>query len=131
MPHSSYLFIGRTLLRANAAMLGLDGVLQLASPPAMVEALTHLGFAPDIGPYLAMITLSCALLLAIPETALIGAIATTGFVGGAVCAHLRMGELASQPQLICVAIGAGVWIGTLLTNPGLASQIFGGKPRTE
>ena len=131
MPRSSYIFIGRTFLLASAAVLGLDGALQFASPPAMVEALTHVGFAPDIGPKLAMITLSCALLLAIPKMAIFGAVITTGFLGGAVCAHLRVGELASPPQLICVAIGAGVWIGVVLANPGLASQILGSGPRTE
>jgi hypothetical protein len=129
MPSPSTHFIGRTLLAANAAVLGLDGALQLASPPAMVEALTNLGFAPDIGPFLAMITLSCALLLAMPGTALLGALGTTGLLGGAICAHLRLGEIASPPQLICALIGVSAWTGVLLSDRKLAAHLFGSNGR--
>ena len=39
------------------------------------------------------IILACAILYAIPATAVLGAILVTGFLGGAICAHVRIGEL--------------------------------------
>jgi hypothetical protein len=30
----------------------------------------------------------------------------TGFVGGVICAHVRLGELGSPPELISLLLGA-------------------------
>ena len=64
--------------------------------------LTHV-----VGP----IILACAILYAIPATAVLGAILVTGFLGGAVCAHVRIGELGSPPELISLLLGALTWGG--------------------
>jgi hypothetical protein len=41
----------------------------------------------------------------------LGAILVTGFLGGAICTHFRLGELASPPQLICILLGLMTWGG--------------------
>jgi len=64
----------------------------------------------DLAPLLGVITLACA----IPRTAFLGAVAITGFVGGAIATHLRLGEIGSPPQLICAAIGIVAWAGLWL-----------------
>ena len=62
-----------------------------------------------VGPIL----LACAILYAIPATAVLGAILVTGFLGGAIaiCAHVRMGELGSPPEIISLLLGAMTWGG--------------------
>jgi hypothetical protein len=109
--------VGRALVMLVAAILLIDGLLQIGSPPPMVQALAHIGFAPDSGPMIAVATLSCALLLAVPRTAPIGAVLTTGFLGGAICAHLRIGDMGSPPQLIALLLGGASWLGLLLGDP--------------
>lgn len=109
--------IGRGLILLSAGILLLDGVFQIASPPPLIEALDHIGFPPDAGPRLAVLTLGCAALLAVPATTLFGAILTTAFLGGAICAHVRIGEFGSPPQLVCIALGLAVWIGLGLADP--------------
>ena len=41
-------------------------------------------------------------------------ILVTGFLGGAICAHVRIGELGSPPELICLLLGAMTWGGLYL-----------------
>ena len=108
--------IGRALVILVAALLLVDGLLQVASPPMLVRVLTEVGFAADAGPTIGMVTLSCAILLAIPKTKLPGAVLTTGFLGGAICAHLRVGEIGSPPQLVCLALGLAMWAGLFLAD---------------
>lgn len=108
--------IGRALVLLVAALLVADGVFQLLSPPMLVESLTHIGFPPTAGPRLAALTLSCAVLLAIPITRPFGALLTTAFLGGAICAHVRIGEFGSPPQLVCIALGAALWAGLALSD---------------
>jgi len=108
--------VGRTIVTLIGAVLLLDGFLQFTSPPMMVEALTHAGFAPDSGPRLAAITLICAVLLIVPRTAPLGAVLSTGFLGGAITAHVRIDGLGTPPQLICLALGALMWLGLCLAD---------------
>ena len=63
------------------------------------------------------IILACAILYAIPATAVLGAILVTGFLGGAICAHVRIGELGSPPEIICLLLGAMTWGGLYARDP--------------
>jgi len=116
--------VGRALVSLVAAPLLVDGLLQVVSPPMLVRVLTEVGFAADAGPTLGMVTLSCAVLLAIPQTKLLGAVLTTGFLGGAICAHLRVGEMGSPPQLLCLVLGLAMWTGLFLADPRLRGLLF-------
>jgi hypothetical protein len=55
--------------------------------------------------------LACAILYAIPATSVLGAILVTGFLGGAICAHVRIAELGSPPELISLLLGVMTWGG--------------------
>ncbi|WP_043367207.1 DoxX family protein [Belnapia sp. F-4-1] len=108
--------IGRALVLLVSTFLITDGFIQIASPPFLVTALTHIGFPPQAGPAIAVVTLTCALLLAARVTAPFGALLTTAFLGGAICAHVRIGEIGSPPQLLCLILGAALWGGLVLSD---------------
>lgn len=111
--------VGQGLIYLVALLLAFDGVMQLLSPPFMLAAMAETGFSLDAGPLLATVTLTCALILAIPRTATLGAILVTGFLGGAISVHVRIGEIGSPPQLICILLGIAVWTGLYLREPRL------------
>jgi MFS family permease len=111
--------VGRGLVLLIALFLLVDGLVQFASPPPLIAMMGEIGFPPDAGRRVAFLTLSCAILLAIPVTAPYGGLLTTAFLGGAICAHFRLGEVGSPPQLICLAIGFVVWLGLALADPRL------------
>ncbi|WEK43426.1 MAG: DoxX family protein [Candidatus Sphingomonas colombiensis] len=92
-------------------LLGADAVTLGFQPQSMAQEFAATGFAMWQAPVIAAILALALLLYAIPRTALIGAILLTGFLGGAICAHFRLGEIGSPAQLICAMLGAIVWGG--------------------
>jgi hypothetical protein len=58
-------------------------------------------------------------LYAIPRTAVLGAVLITGFLGGAMAAHLTDAGPLWPHNLIVLAIGALAWVGLYLRDPRL------------
>jgi hypothetical protein len=94
-----------------------DGTIQLFAPARIASMLHETGFAMDLTRVVGPIILACAILYAIPATAVLGAILVTGFLGGAICAHVRIGELGSPPEIISLLLGAMTWGGLYARDP--------------
>jgi hypothetical protein len=103
------LWAGRIMSAFVVIALVADGTIQLFAPAQIASMLQETGFAIDLTRIVGPIILACAMLYAIPATAVLGAILVTGFLGGAICAHVRIGELGSPPQLISLLLGALTW----------------------
>jgi hypothetical protein len=105
------LWAGRIMSAAVVVALVVDGTIQLFAPARIAGMLQETGFAMDLTRVVGPIILACAILYAIPATAVLGAILVTGFLGGAICAHVRIGELGSPPELVSLLLGAMTWGG--------------------
>jgi DoxX-like family len=105
------LWAGRTMSAIVVVALAADGAIQLLAPTQIASMLQETGFAMDLTRVVGPIILACAILYAIPATAVLGAILVTGFLGGAICAHVRIGELGSPPEIISLLLGAMTWGG--------------------
>ena len=105
------LWAGRTMSAIVVIALVADGTIQLFAPAQIASTLQETGFAMDLTRVVGPIILACTILYAVPATAVLGAILVTCFLGGAICAHLRIGELGSPPQLISLLLGALTWGG--------------------
>lgn len=105
------LWAGRIMSAAVIVALVADGTIQLIAPAQIASTLQETGFAMGLTRILGPIVLACAILYAVPATAVLGAILVTGFLGGAICAHVRIGELGSPPELISLLLGALTWGG--------------------
>jgi DoxX-like family len=68
-------------------------------------------------------------LYAYPPTALLGAILITGYLGGAVATHVRIGSPIFSHTLFGVYVGVLAWAGLWLRNPHLRAllPIMAGK----
>jgi DoxX-like protein len=63
-----------------------------------------------------VLELSCAVLYAIPQTAVLGAVLMTGYLGGAVATHVRI----SDPEWVGPAVlGVVAWVGLYLREARL------------
>jgi hypothetical protein len=111
------LWAGRIMSALVVIALLADGTIQLFAPAQMASMLQETGFAMDSTRVVGSILLACVILYAIPATAVLGAILVTGFLGGAICAHLRIGELGSPPEFISLLLGAMTWGGLYLRDP--------------
>ena len=79
------LWTGRIMSALVVIALAADGAIQLFAPAEIASMLQETGFAMDLTRVVGPIILACAILYAIPATAVLGAILVTGFLGGAIC----------------------------------------------
>ena len=117
------LWAGRIMSALVVVALAADGTIQLFAPTQIASTLQETGFAMDLTRVVGPIILACALLYAVPVTAVLGAILVTGFLGGAICAHVRIGELGSPPELISLLLGTMTWGGLYLRNPRIRALL--------
>jgi hypothetical protein len=113
------LWAGRIISALVVIALVTDGTIQLFAPTQIGSMLQETGFAIDLTRVLGPIILACTILYAIPATAVLGAILVTGFLGGAICAHVRIGELGSTPEILALLLGAMTWVGLYARDPRL------------
>jgi hypothetical protein len=88
------------------------------------EMFSKLGFTNELMFRIGILEVIVALLYLIPRTAFIGAILVTGYLGGAVVTHLRVGE----PVVMPIVLGVLAWVGLGLRQPTvfrLASGMMG------
>jgi hypothetical protein len=97
-------------------MMGDSGTVFLITNRAMVqEGMTKYGYPASAAVPVLIIEIFCVILYAIPQTAVLGAILLTGYLGGAVATHVRAGE----PWFFPVIMGVIVWLGLVLRDPRL------------
>jgi len=111
------LWAGRIMSAIVVIVLVADATIQLFVPAQIAGMLQETGFAMDLTRVVGPITLACAILYAIPATAVLGAILVTGFLGGAICTHIRIGELGSPPEIVSLLLGALTWGGLYARDP--------------
>jgi hypothetical protein len=111
------LWSGRIMSALVVIALLADGTVQLFAPAQIASTLRETGFGIELTRVLGPIVVACAILYAVPATAVLGAILVTGFLGGAICAHVRIGELGSPPEIIALLLGAMTWIGLYARDP--------------
>jgi hypothetical protein len=96
----------------------MDAAMKLLALPVVLEASAELGFAGEgMARALGVLLLVCTLLHLAPRTAVIGAILLTGYLGGAVAAHVRVGSPLLSHVLFGVYLGVMLWGGLYLRNP--------------
>jgi hypothetical protein len=105
--------------------LTFDVVLKFVKPaPApVVEAFARLGWSLSLGPVLGMILLVSTALYVIPKTSVLGAILLTGYLGGAIATHLRVGDPLFSHVLFPTYLGVLLWGGLYLREPRLRALI--------
>jgi hypothetical protein len=79
----------------------------------------ELGWAEDTALPLGVTLLVCTVLYAIPQTAVLGAVLLTAYLGGAVATHVRIGSPLFSHVLFGVYLGIFVWGGLWLREPRL------------
>ena len=102
-----------------ALFLAMDGTMKLMDAPQVRTATMQLGWPLQLDRTLGVIDLACMALYAFPRTAVLGAILTTGLCGGAIAAHLRLGDPLFSHVLFGVYVGVMAWGGLWLRDAKL------------
>jgi hypothetical protein len=110
---------GRVLSGLAVAFLIFDSVGKLLEAQPVIDATKQLGYPPDIVFSLGVILLSCVLSYLAPRTSLLGAVLLTGYLGGAVATHVRVGNPLFTHVLFPTYLGVLLWGGLVLRDARL------------
>ena len=117
------LLAGRILSALPVLFLLMDGVMKLVKPAMVVEGTTTLGYSESVILPLGIILLACTILYVIPQTAVLGAILLTSYLGGAVATHVRVGNPLFTHILFPVYLGVLLWGGLFFRDERVRALI--------
>jgi DoxX-like family len=119
----SQLWTGRVLSALAVLFLIFDSVLKLIKPAMVVEGTVKLGYSASMITPLGIVLLSCVALYCIPATRVLGAILLTGYLGGAVATHVRVGDPLFSHVLSPIYVALLLWLGLYFRDPELRSFV--------
>jgi DoxX-like family len=122
--------IGVALTSLAVLFLLMDAVMKLLALPAVLSSTAQLGYpaSEQFARNLGAVLLLCTVLYAWPRTAVLGAILLTGYLGGAIASHLRIGSPIFTHVLFGAYVALFVWGGLFLRDErvrGLFLQLGG------
>jgi len=101
----------------------MDAVIHIMKIPPVVEAFAQLGYPLSSATPLGVVELACLALYLFRRTSLLGAILLTGYLGGAVAIHVRIGSPLFSHMLFPVYVGVLVW-GSLYLRDARLRALF-------
>jgi DoxX-like family len=103
--------------------LVFDSVIKLMKLPVVQEASARLGYQNETTFHIGFVLLLCVILYAIPQTSVLGAIFLTGYLGGAVATHTRIGDPLFTHILFPTYLATLLWLGLYLREPRLRTLV--------
>jgi len=116
------LWAGRIIGGLPALLLLVDAIMKFVKPAPVVETTVKLGYPESLIVGLGAVLLVSTILYLVPKTAVLGAILLTGYLGGAVATHVRVGG-GWFPILFPVIFGVLLWGGLWLRDERLQTLI--------
>lgn len=108
-----------TILLVMPLIMG--AVMSFRMPPDFAKNFESMGWKTDLAFTIGVLSLLSVALYVVPQTSVLGAIMLTGYLGGAVATHLRVGETGKS--WVPVVFGVLVWLVLLLREPRLRSLL--------
>ena len=119
MTSKSTMWTGRVLSSLAVLFLLFDATMKFFMdklPPEALEAGASLQWPIEKMPLVGTILLICTILYIIPRTAVLGAILLTGYLGGAIASHVRVGNPLFTHTLFPIYIAIFIWLGIYLRD---------------
>jgi DoxX-like family len=103
--------------------LVFDAVTKFVMPAPVAQAFAQIGWPVRLAADLGTILLACTILYVVPRTSVLGAILLTGYLGGVVATHMRLGDPLFSHVLFPVYMGVLVWGGLYLRDERVRALI--------
>ena len=107
---------GRIISALAVLFLTFDVTIKVLRLQFAVDGTVQLGFPASSVLPLGLIELVCLVLYLVPRTSVIGAILFTGYLGGAIATHLRLGNPMFSHVLFPLYVAAFLWGGLWLRD---------------
>jgi DoxX-like family len=111
-------WMGRILSGLVILFMLFDGAIKLVPWPIVTETMDRMGYGSSetLARSLGAVSLVCTILYAVPPTSILGAILLTGYLGGAMASHVRIGSPLFSHILFGFYLGLMVWGGLWLRD---------------
>ena len=113
------LWTGRVLSALPVLLMLFSAAMKFSNSPELAKGFGHLGWPVSLAAALGILEIACIVVYLIPRTAVLGAILVTGYLGGAIATHVRVGD----PVYMHVVLGVLVWGGLYLRDARLPALI--------
>jgi hypothetical protein len=105
---------GRVITALIALMMTFSAAAKLMNRPEVADQLVgKFGYPADVTLALGFVEIACVILYLIPQTAILGAVLLTGYLGGAIATHVRVHDNFVPPAIG----GVLVWLAVFLRDP--------------
>jgi len=119
-PTAWKLWTGRVLSALPALAMLLSSTMKLSHQPKFIDMwVGHFGYPESAATGIGLVELACVALYVFPRTRILGAILMTGYLGGAIATHVRVGEAFFIP----FALGIAAWGGLFLRDERLGELL--------
>ncbi len=115
--------IGSMLTGLVSAFLAFDVVLKVLQLAPAVETTTQLGYPVETILWIGVIELVFLVLYLVPRTSILGAVLLTGYLGGAIATHVRVGSPLLGYTFFPIYVAAMVWGGIYLRDARLRTLL--------
>ena len=110
------LWTGRILSSLAILFLLFDTTIKLLRLPMVAESTAQLGYPASLAFTIGLIELICLIVYMIPPTSILGAVLLTGYLGGAIATHVRLGSPLFTHILFPTYIATLIWGGLYLRD---------------
>ncbi len=117
------LWAGRIISALPVLFLLFDSVIKLMEIAPVKESFTQLGYPVSLARGIGILELVCVAVYVIPRTSVLGAILLTGYLGGAVATHVRVGDPLFSHVLFPTYVGVLLWFGLYLREERLRQAL--------
>ena len=117
-------------IMATVAILFLlfDCVIKIVRLAPAIEGTVKLGYPASVVVGLGLIELLCLIAYVVPATSVLGAVLLTGYLGGAVATHVRIGNPWMTHILFPVYVAVLLWMPLALRDPRVRALVpFAGR----
>lgn len=117
------IWTGRILTGLAALFLLMDASMKALELAPAVEGTMQLGYPAGVIQGIGILQLALLVLYLVPRTSLLGAVLWTGYLGGAIATHVRVGSPLLTHTLFPIYVAALIWGGLWLRDSRLRAAL--------
>jgi hypothetical protein len=114
---------GRIMTALPVLFLLFDSVIKFTRIDPVVQSFNQLGYPIELAIWIGVIELVCLAAYVVPGTSVLGAILLTGYLGGAIASHVRIGSPLFTHVLFPIYVAALLWGGIYLREGRLRALV--------
>jgi hypothetical protein len=122
-PSKKALLAGRILSGLAVLFLLFDAGIKLLRLPVAVQGTIQIGYPASVVFPLGVVLLTCLIVYLVPRTSVLGAVLLTGYLGGAIATHVRVGDPLFSHVLFPIYVAAFLWTGLWLRDERLRAVL--------